>query len=216
MKTIIKTTAILLCAAMMLGMAQCQKSTYEDETIILLGQENYVISLNDLIPDTLRTTFPSHFGGIPEGYIPPNIEGEYRIGNKQLCYANLVPIHDTMDVHIRITKQHNRVACIDLYEYGTVNTDTAYIMGSGPEFTLYFTEEKETEILGSLCQYKRIVIVAGEKTDQGIKNLRYGTVILESEESGNPYVSALSPGMYFIYRDDDDFSELSNWLSEQR
>jgi len=216
MKPIMKTTAVLLCAAgMMLGMACCQKTADEGDTVILLGYESYVVPLMDFMPDTLRTVFPSHFGSMPEGYIPPNIEGEYRIGKKQFCHANLFPIHDTEDMHLRITHQHNRVAHVELDEYGTVTTDTAYIMGNGPKFTLYFTEVKETTFFGAQCSNTRLVVISGEKTDKGIKDLRFGNIILDEGESSDPYITAFVPGMYFIYKDEDGLSEYCDWFDHQ-
>ena len=199
----------------MLGLTLCQKPADEGETVILLGHESYVVPLAELMPDTLHTTFPSHFGSMPEGYIPPNIEGEYRVGKKQFCHANLIPIHDSEDIHLRVTNQHNRVAHVEFDEYGIVCTDTAYVMGSGPRFTLYFTEEKETEVFGALCRYTRLVIIAGEKTERGITNLRYGNIILEAGESSNPYITAFIPGMYFIYKDEDGLSENCDWFDHQ-
>ena len=216
MKTTMKKTAYLICiTGMLLGLANCQKTVEDGESVILLGKESYVVSLAEMIPDTLQIVFPSHFGNMPEGYIPPNIEGEYVISRKQFCYANLIPLHDDQDMHLRITNQHNRVANVEFYEYGTVCTDTAYIMGSGQKFTLYLTEDRETEFFGAHCTNSRCVIISGEKTDEGIKDLRFGNIILESKENDDPYISAFIPGMYFIYKDEDGLSENCDWFDHQ-
>lgn len=210
-----KRAAILLFfAGLLLGLTHCQKAE-DGDTVILLGKEKYVIPLEDIIPDSLQTAFPSHLGDIPRGYIPPNVEGEYVISKKQFCYANLIPLHDDQDMHLRISNQHNRVANVELYEYGTVCTDTAFIMGSGQRFTLYLTEERITEVYGTQCSNTRCVVITGEKTSNGIRDLRFGNIILDAKDNGNPYISSYIPGMYFIYKDQDGLAENCDWFDHQ-
>ena len=203
------------CMGFLFGFYSCQKSTDENESIILLGHEEaYVKPIMEVIPDTLRTTFPNHFGNIPTGYIPPNIEGEY-VFKKQYFYSNLIPLHDDSEMHIRITNQHNRTATVELHDYSIVKTDTAYITGSGSSFTLYLIEDRVMEFYGFHYTNERSIIISGEKVDGGIKDMRLGIIITEAKESDTPYISGFTPGMYFIYKDQDGMSDNCNWFDQQ-
>lgn len=210
-KLIFKFSLIICFIFVLIGLTNCNKNTY-DETIVLLGKEAYVIPLNDLLPDTLKSKFQLHMGVMPEGYIPPNIEGEYVISPKEFTYSNFVNLFDNMDMYLRITKQHNRIATVEFYEGGTVVTDTAFIMGSGQLFTLYFKEEKGMTAYGYTSEIERCVVITGEKADQGIKNLVFGNIILEAKQGGNPFIGNFIPGWYFIYKDKDGLSENCNWF----
>lgn len=206
---------IICCVIVIIGLTNCSKSTYDGDTIILLGTESYVIPLNDMIPDSLKVVFPNYLGEIPEGYIPANIEGEYLISKKEFCHSNFVNLFDNLDMHLRITKQHNRVAKVEFYEGGTVVTDTAYIMGTDQSFTLYFTEEKEMLFMGNTAKVQRCVVITGEKTDAGISNLMFGNIILKAYQGDNPFIGNFIPGWYFIYKDEDGLSENCEWFDNQ-
>lgn len=209
-----KKILISICfVGLLVGMTHCSKADSDGETIILLGTEGYVAPLMGIIPDTLQTPFPEHFGDIPEGYIPPNIEGEYCI-EKRLFYSNLIPLHDDSDMHIRITDQHNRVATVEFHDYSIARTDTAYVVGSGSLFTLYFTEDREMDFYGFRYTNERTIVISGEKASDGIRNLRLGIIIMAAKKSNTPYVSGFVPGMYFLYEDLDGVSENCEWFDE--
>lgn len=194
--------------------AACKKSDPINQTITLLGTESYVTPVVEIIPDSLRPTVPSLFGGFSEGYCPPNLEGEYTI-NKQFCHSNfIVDLSDSQDMHLRITNQHNRVACVDFYEGFTVHKDTAYIMGEGNFFTLYFVEDRNMAFNGYHSIAKRCVIITGEKTVEGINNLHYGNVILDAEKGDTPYLGFYAKGWYFVYKDGDGVSYNDNWFDQ--
>ena len=208
-----KKILIIICfIGLLMGFTHCSKDDSKNETIVLLGEEGYVPPLMDLIPDTMHTTFPTHFGDFFEGYIPPNIEGEYQIDNK-FSFSNIFQeLNDTLEMHLKISDQHNRIATIELDEGGIVHTDTAYIMGSEPCFTLYFVEDRDRDFSGFHYIEKHVVVFSGEKTDAGIKDLRTGFITLVSNESNNNNVTGLPPGCYFVYYDLDNISENCNWF----
>lgn len=213
MKAQFKTLYILCFALGILTATSCKKEPTHGDSIILLGMEEYVEPIAGFIPDTLRTHFINHFGTMPEGYIPPNIEGEYLIGRMKFCHSNHVAAGDGSNMHLRITNQHNRVAHVEFDDKGTVVVDTAFIMGNGQRFTLYFTEEKHVAIQGEFS-IKRSVFITGEKTLTGIKDLRFGSIILEANDDGNVFVGGFKPGWYFIYQDEDGISENCNWFND--
>lgn len=211
MKPMKKLTFILCVIALLYGLTGCQKDKGNGEDIILLGKELYVVPLDNFLPDSLKSVFPFHFGEMPHGYIPPNIEGEYVISKKQFCHSNFIDLSDTLDMHLRITYQHNRVACVELHEGSIVCTDTAFVMGSGNRFTLYMIEKRNMSFYGNHL-ITRCVVIAGEKTEQGIKNLRFGSIILLAVCDENAFIGSYKPGWYFVYRDKDGLAENCNWF----
>lgn len=206
---------LICCAFVVIMFMSCSKKTYDEESIILLGTESYVVPLNNFIPDSLKVTFPNNIGEIPSGYIPPNIEGEYVISQKEFCHSNFINLFDKLDMHLRISKQHNRVAKVEFDEGGTVVTDTAFIMGKDQLFTLYFYEQKNMAFYGNSFRVDRCVVITGEKTDTGIKNLMFGNVILDAKQGENPFIGNFIPGWYFIYKDKDGLSENCDWFDHQ-
>ncbi|MBQ6306143.1 MAG: hypothetical protein IJK78_06225 [Bacteroidales bacterium] len=210
-----KKIIFIFCVITILyGLAGCQKDNGDGNDIILLGKELYVVPLGNILPDSLKLVFPAHFGDIPKGYIPPNIEGEYAISKKEFCHSNFIELSDTLDMHLRITYQHNRVACVELHEGSTVCTDTAFVMGSGNRFTLYMVEERNMSFYGNHF-ITRCVVITGEKAEQGIKNLRFGSIILSAICDENAFIGSYKPGWYFIYCDGDGLAENCNWFAYQ-
>lgn len=186
----------------------CGKSD-DYATIVLLGDEHYVMPVNSFIYDSLQTTIDYKLGTMPRGYIPCCVEGEYVIKPKHYANNVGVPVNIASDIHFRITNQHNRIAKVELNETGkTVVADTAYLMGNGQRFTLYFKESRPT----SNIILNRSVIITGEKTDAGIKDVRFTAIILESEQGQNQFVGSFTPGWYFIYKDENNLAANCEWF----
>lgn len=198
----------------LLNLVSCNKMTDTDESIILLGKESYVKPLMNMIPDSLQNKLPALFDSIPEGCIPPNIEGEYII-EKKFCHSNFIDLSDDKDLHLRVKNQHNRVAVVDFDEGGIVHTDTAFVMGTKSRFTLYFKEERNIEFMGNHSRVTRGIIFTGEKRNEGIKNLYFGNVILSATKGENPFIGTFIPGWYFIYKDNDGMSVNCDWFDQQ-
>lgn len=212
--TAMKKTVIILAIAVniVLAMTQCKKESSAGDSIMLLGTEDYVRKLTEIIPEEWQNDFFTSYGDMPQGYIPPNIEGEYVISPKQFICSNFVDLSDDLDMHLKVTDQHNRVAVVEFHEGETLRTDTAYIMGSGQNFSLYFEEERTMNFYGSLSSVNRLVLITGEKKPEGIKYLRFGSIILDVHESVNPFIGAFVPGWFFIYKDRDDLAENCHWF----
>ena len=189
----------------------CTKENDSNDAVILLGKEAYVVPMMEMIPDSLQNKFLLQMENPPKGFIPPNIEGEYLISEKQFCHSNFVDLSDHEDMHLRITNQHNRVANVEFHEGETIYTDTAFIMGSGQRFTLYMTEQRDL-FFHTSYSVTRCVVITGEKTADGIRGLRYGSIILAADNGGNPFLGTFMPGWYFIYKDKDGLSENCHWF----
>ena len=202
MKKLLIIMALLIVAILY---SNCSKN--DNETIVLLGKEDYVLSINDFIPDSLQSQINTEMGTMPRGYIPCNVEGGYIISEMILAHTNYAEINPNMEVIFKISNQHNCVAQVEFQEGTTTFTDTAYIMGNGQYFTLYFKEKKTTSYQTDM---NRSVIISGEKTDEGIRNIQYTSIILDVEQSNNPFVVTFRPGWYFIYEDKDGLAENYN------
>lgn len=205
---------IVLFVGWLLGLAGC--SIPPDETIIFVGPESYITPLDQMIPDAWQSSFFSNFDSLPQGYYPPNIEGEYRISKKQFCTSNLgYDLSDSLDMYLRVVNQDNRLASVQFFEGGTVWTDTAFITGNDPWFSLYFKEKRALVSYGTTHTHRRFVLFTGRKSEEGIHDLYFGTVILGADNGDDPYVGAFIPGWYFIYKDQDGLSENSDWFSHE-
>lgn len=207
-----KIASIVFFAGLVFGFIGC--SFKPDETIILLGTESYVVPMKEMIPNEWETAFLSGFDQMPEGLFPPIIEGEYRISKKQFYTSNLgYDLSDSLDMYLRIVNQHNRLASVQFFEGGNVWTDTAFLMGNDPWFTLYFKEKRALVSYGTTHAHLRFVVFTGCKSDEGIRDLTFGSLILGADNGDDPYVGAFVPGWYFIYKDKDGLSEYCDWFS---
>lgn len=200
----LKHIAVLLLSLTLLFFA-CTKN--DTSTLILLGTEYYVEDLLNTIPDTLRDTFEQRFGEIPQGYVPPKIEGNFVVAPKERCYSNvtnwpLSVVEPNMSLHF--TNQHNRVVEINLIEALDMFTDTVYITGHDNFFAVYYKEYKSIVIDGDEAIIERGVIIKGEMSDEGIKNLYFANIIMNAY--GNVSDDLVEPGQFFIYRDGDSLA----------
>ncbi|MBR4390878.1 MAG: hypothetical protein IKT08_02080 [Bacteroidales bacterium] len=187
------------------------------DTIVFIGSESYVRPMTKLVDSvSWLNAFLSGYDNIPEGYYPPDIQGEYKISEKQFVTSNIgydLSDPEEMDMYLKVVNQFNRVASVEFYEGSTVWTDTAYIIGSGQRFSLYFVETRELLSYGTNHIHRRLVLITGKMTEEGIKDLYFGSLILDAEEGGDPLVGAFNPGWYFIYKDKDGLSEPCDWFS---
>lgn len=203
---------ILLLSVFCIG---CQKGDTSGETIILLGKETYVQPFKNFVPDSLYsifdTLFVTHRAHTHEGFIPPNIEGVYVIDPKILCYSNYCDTIHSHEAYFEITNQHNRIACINLLDGGSVITDSVFIMGNDEYFTLYYTEYKVIPNANVYPYLIRNIFIAGKKTDEGIHDVMYGTIIMGVPNIQPLYFNNFVPGNYFIYTDPDGVAANSTW-----
>lgn len=86
-------------------MTSCLKDDPNGGTIVLLGTESDVKPIGDVIPDTLLAFITNSFAmdsvgalSLPEGNMPPDIQGEFYFGPVELCADNGhgVPRNDTL------------------------------------------------------------------------------------------------------------------------
>lgn len=206
---------ILPIIVLLFVLGSCNKKTYNDDSIILIGTEDYVAHLENIIPDSIDSDFRAFLGDTPEGYIPPNVEGEYLISNKVFCGSNFFDIFDDCDMHLRISGQHNRMATVEFHESSIVVTDTAFVMGIDNSFTLYFMEKREIHFYGNEFWVDRCVVITGKKQEWGIEDLMFGSIIMKAYKGDNPFIGTFIPGRFFVYKDADGRSVNCKWFDYQ-
>lgn len=223
MKNISKLSCLAIAMLMSATlMTNCTKN--DDTTIVLLGQEQYIEDILAVIPDTLIDVFNEQFGNYVNGYIPPNIEGEYLFSPKRRkatsVNTQLWPIGIVEpDVKIKFTGQHNRMVTFIHFEENETKTDTVYVIGKNSNFTVYYQENKSLDYGWYEIMYKRGIIYTGIVKDDGIYNLKYASIIMEVED-GSMGHGAHEPwpvGSFFIYEDgsENGVAERHDWYNEE-
>lgn len=196
----------------------CTKN--EDSTIVLIGEEQYIDEILDVIPDSLVSTFNSYVK-IHRGYFPPNIQGEYIFSPKKRVYTNATtpwPLEVVeRDVFLRFSDQHNRVSTFLHREQNNTETDTVYVIGHDTYFTVYYQENKLLDYGMYEVKIKRGIIYSGRLMNDGIRNLFYASIIMDVEDESNntgPYETQ-PVGTFFIYKDGNGVAETYDWYNEE-
>lgn len=186
----------------------CTKN--DDTTIVPVGPETYITDILQVIPDSTKHVFDSVFGIMPQGLVPPNIEGEYVISPKQRVASSipnwpLNPADPELDVPFGFYDQLNGIVKVNLIEGQEQTTDTAFVKGAGNAFMTYFIENKSYNVETSDATYhvkmKRGVVMKGYVGEDGIRDLYLAVVILSVEDDSNGVIPEYAPGTYFIYKD---------------
>lgn len=215
-----KTNRIILSLWLLVagGMALTSCTKNDTTTISLIGTEYYVDDILSVIPDSLETKFLSDFGSIPDGPVPPKIEGSYMMNPKQRVSSNVQewPLQAVEpNVYLRFSKQHNGIVTMDLNEATETMTDTVFVCGNGSAFTVYFIENKAYDVQVDNHTYhvrmKRGIVMKGAVSDRGLSNFRYATIIMETEDDSGGLIGQYENGSYFIYKDGDGTVENQEW-----
>ena len=200
-----KGLVLLVLAALL--MSGCLKDDPQEGTIVLMGTESYVKSIEEVIPDTLLKVLGDTIvmqmkpAVIPRGNMPPDVQGEFVLRPKELLWYNEYPILDGDSIRFRFggvenaagyyaNGQHNRVTPCDYEENGMLeHTDVAYLMGSGNSFTAYFelTHEHIDDISGVDYDMTRGYVIVGEmnQNGNGIDNVRVAYINLNMKVNFN-------------------------------
>lgn len=219
MKKISKLSCLVVATLMSaMLMTNCTKN--DDTTIVLLGQEQYIEDILNVIPDTLQHVFGSGIN-INQGYLPPNIEGEFIFSPKTRVMTSVETEYWPLnivepDVKIKFIDQHNRVATFIHFEENETRTDTVYVIGHDSKFTVYYQENKILDYGWYEIKYKRGIIYSGIMKEDGIRALTYASVIMEVEDelAGYGYHEEAWPvGTFFIYKDGDGVSQKEEWYN---
>ena len=200
------------------GMMLCSCTKNDDNTIALIGTEYYIDDIVSAIPDSIRPAFMVEFGSIPDGPVPPKVEGSYVIAPKQRVGSNVTgwPLQAVEpNTYLRFTEQHNGIVKMDLNEATETQTDTVFVCGNGNAFAVYFIENKayDMEFSGQTfhARVKRGIIMKGQMATDGLSDFRYATIIMESEDDSNGIIGQYPSGSFFIYKDGDGIAKNEEW-----
>lgn len=212
-----------LFLAVGLALGSCTKN--DDSTIVPIGAEDYVKPLSSVVesifssvPEATKTKFLQDFGDLPDGPVPPKIEGSFKMSPKQRVATNTdlpVPAIEQPDLLLRFSNQHNELIQLDLNESTENFSDTVFVRGNDNAFAVYFIENKAYEIpMGGTVYHvkmERGVIMRGKMTDRGIADFRYATIVMQAEDDSNGLIDQYDRGTYFIYKDGDGVVEKYDW-----
>ncbi len=207
-----------ILALVLFGMvfASCTKN--DENTIVLIGEERYIDDILTVIPDTLKPMFDAVFGSIPQGPVPPKIEGSFVVDPKQRVSSNVSIWPLTViepNLYLRFTDQHNGVVAMDLNEATEQLTDTVFVMGHHKDFTIYFVEDKSYDVPFNAQSFhvrvKRGVIMKGTMNDNGMANFSIASIIMEAEDDSGGLLGQYAPGSFFVYRDGNGLAEYLDW-----
>lgn len=210
----IRLVVLVLLGAFLLS--SCTKN--DDTTIVLIGEEVYIDDILTVIPDTLKPVFDGVFGSIPEGPVPPKIEGSYVVDPKQRVSTNVEGWPLTViepNIYLKFSEQHNGVVTMDLNEATEQLTDTVFVMGHNEDFTVYFVEDKSYDVpFGEQSfhvRVKRGIIMKGTTSSNGLSNFKVASIIMEAEDDSQGVLGQYSPGSFFVYRDGNGLAESIDW-----
>lgn len=212
----IKRLAFVFIAMMVSAMITTSCTKNDESTIVLLGEEQYIDDILDVIPDTLLTVFNKNFS-IHRGYIPPNIEGSYCFSPKKRKLSSVPTQYWPLstiepNVELKFSDQHNRVATFSHYEELNTETDTVFIIGHDTYFTTYYIENILLDYGWGEVKYKRGIIYSGRMREQGIGGLAYASIIMDVENYTNGHVETYPVGSFFLYEDGDGLAEKIDWV----
>lgn len=209
-KRIILGFCLLLAGGIVLS--SCIKEN-NGQTVALIGTEYYIDGINSVIPDSLQGKFEAMFQGIPTGAVPVSIavpdsleEDAYVVHPNMLVKTNLWNVSSPIpypDVYVRFSEQHNGIVVVELAESMEQRTDTAFIMGTNNDFTVYFVEDND---ISADVHVKRGVVICGTWAQGGLSHFRMAFVVLEAEGHQAP-----TPGTYYFYKDGDGLAERCVW-----
>lgn len=219
----LRNISLILIAFLPLLVANCTKN--DESTIILVGTESYVKDILSVIPDSCMAQFEAVLGAVPEGKVPPDVEGLYVIGPKQRVASNvsgwpLVMPNPEPNATLHFFRQHNGVAGMEFSEALEQQTDTVYLMGNESDFTAYVIESKSYDMAYSNATYhvdmKRGIVIKGCIVPEGIRDLYFAVVIMDVSDDSDGIIPQFAPGSYFIYKDGDGLASRLDSIGGER
>jgi hypothetical protein len=188
--------------------SSCTKN--DKTTVVLVGKETYIPDIHDIIPDTLLTKFDF----LPDGPIPPDVAGEFIADPYILSYSNIsydIVGQGRKSRYLRFSNQFNRFCTFDTKQGSeTIHADTIYLTGINKFFTAYFFGYVEDNFYHT--KSKTANVITGCVTDEGIKDLTYGWLLLEKFD---PDTLLVPVGSMRIFKDEDKMSETFEWFQNK-
>lgn len=166
--------------------------------------------IDNLIPKKFQDEIQKNGLSINRGNNPPMLEGEYEVRENELVYSsdgqfkpgqrfkdNLISfgyeVTDDNQIVIKYTSESGKT-----FKF----SDNIRIIGEGDKFTAYFVAEGTKDNIFS----KTANIISGEKTKDGIKDIKIGFIMIEKKNDSKN--SLMNIGDQRIFKDSDGLSIL--------
>lgn len=155
---------------------------------------------------------------IYRGKNPPLVEGTYFIDPFETVYCEdeghggYDPGTIVNSKYFRLSNQNNKTLTLDYEDTNASGTSYSigkgsFICGEGSMFTVYFDTEGESQSIYT----RTALVISGEKTDSGIKNLKYAFVMVEKGD--DPDGKLMDEGVYRVFQDEDGLAVNAIWPS---
>lgn len=168
--------------------------------------------IEDVVPgdivDKLKPYIP-----IYRGVNPPNVEGAYRMEPMTAVYCEdggFDPGDIVKTEDIRLYSQNKVNNTINLEQFTIDDTnyklgEGAFISGYGNYFTIFFNTIGKSHNIST----KTALVISGEKTSNGIKDLKYAFIMVE--KGADPQGLLMKEGVFRVFEDGDYISSPITW-----
>lgn len=169
--------------------------------------------IDDVVPKDIQEKLKNYIE-IYRGVNPPNVEGAYFIDPFVTVYCEdqgnggYDPGDIVMSMDARFYNQdiRNNIINYEAYSGSSHEVGTgAFISGSGNYFTIFFN----TVGVSSGISTKTALVISGEKTSSGIKNLRYAFILVD--KGSDPSNKLMKKGVFRVFEDGDKLAKKTNW-----
>lgn len=171
--------------------------------------------LNDVVPEDIQDEIDDWMP-IYKGTNPPIIEGTYFIDPYACVYCEdygsggYASGEIISSYIIRFYNQNIANNTISMDEASVSGRDTktgtgAFISGEGNYFTAYFNTVGQSSGIST----KTAVVISGEKSEEGIKNLKYAFVMVDKGD--DPDHLLMEEGIFRVFEDADGISYPTTW-----
>lgn len=173
------------------------------------GEINYVI------PVEILEKLNDHIT-INYGINPPNIEGCYLLDPLECVYCEdygnggYEPGYIVNSMYVLFHDQNMTARTVN-YSEVTVNQSSysigngAFISGSGNKFSVFFSIEGES---GGIY-VKEALVISGEKTAEGVKDLEYAFVMVDKGDDSEHLL--MDKGIFRVFRDGNGVALNATW-----
>jgi len=153
---------------------------------------------------------------INRGNNPPIVDGVYFVDPFETVYCEdegnggYAPGKIVNSKYIKLSNQNNKSLTVDYEDRNVSGTSYSsgkgsFICGSESKFSIYFDLEGYTKEIYT----REALVISGEKTSEGIKNLYYAFVMLEKGDDPNEYL--MKEGVFRVFKDGDSLAVNSTW-----
>lgn len=213
--------ALFVMAAMLPLFYSCDEQdnpvTPETPVVPETPSDNKDERINEVIPEEIRSKMEENMP-IYDGVNPPNVEGIYLMSPAVIAYDSYkgVVVDGNLPdgIYIKFANQDAEKKTIDCLlkegDHHDSEGDGVFISGEGNNFTIYFnTSGTDADI-----KIKTATVVSGTKTENGIKDLCMGAVMIEKGDDPNNLL--MEVGRYRVVKDKDGLCEIAEWPASTR